>query len=154
VAPVRRPGSRGRAPDRCGSWGRSEHASFGKGRRARKGANIGFSERPDGLAGRATRRQETIAEEPPFTGDPREDAYVGGVGEHLALRWGLRVPAWVFDPRRFLREPWCVGDVGPAFAAYLLMESPTAFRRRLIFTEADPLRRARFAWHEPGLEPG
>lgn len=102
---------------------------------------------------RPAERQRMVDEEPGLIGDAREDAYVGAVGEHLALRWGLCVPEWVHDPRRFLHDPWYVGDVGPALAAFLLMESPMAFRRRLIFTEAEPLRRARFPWRELGLDP-
>jgi hypothetical protein len=112
-----------------------------------------LSEFLDEFYTRPAERQRMIEEEPAYTGDPRADAYVGGVGEHLALRWKLRIPEWVHDPRRFLHEPWYVDDVGPALAAFLLMESPMAFRHRLIFTEAEPLRRARFPWHELGLEP-
>jgi hypothetical protein len=31
---------------------------------------------------------------PGTIGDPRIDAWIGAAGEHLAQRWGLRVPAW------------------------------------------------------------
>jgi hypothetical protein len=36
-----------------------------------------------------------------------------------------------------------VEDVGKGLSGLLLVESPIAFRRRRIFTEAEPLRRAR-----------
>jgi hypothetical protein len=40
-------------------------------------------------------------------------------------------------------EPWFVGMMGKGLSGLLLVESPIAFRRRRIFTEAEPLRRAR-----------
>ena len=46
-----------------------------------------------------------IGEEPGLTGVPFQDAYVGAVGEHLARRWGLDIPAWADDAQRFLDEP-------------------------------------------------
>ena len=46
-----------------------------------------------------------IAEEPGLTGVAFQDAYVGAVGEHLARRWGLDIPAWADDSRRFLDRP-------------------------------------------------
>jgi hypothetical protein len=89
-------------------------------------------------------RSAMIADEPPFLADPRDNAWIGGVGEHLARRWRLpAIPAWTEDPRRFLKMPYFTNDLGPRMAKYLLMESPIPFRRRLVFTEAEPLRRAR-----------
>lgn len=88
-------------------------------------------------------RQTMIAEAPNYLGDARSDAYIGAVGEHLARRWGLTIPAWTDDPRRILSEPYFDGDV-ELLKRYLLMESPLAFRRRMIFTELEPLRRGRF----------
>jgi hypothetical protein len=90
-----------------------------------------------------TLRQAMIDEEPPFLGNERHDAYIGAVGEHLARRWGLRIPAWSDGPRREVAEPWFVGMMGKGLSGLLLVESPIAFRRRRIFTEAEPLRRAR-----------
>ena len=88
-------------------------------------------------------RQRMIGEEPRQTGVAFQDAFIGAVGEHLARRWGLEIPAWTDDPDRFLNEP--------SFPEYMelakpvfLRDSPIGFRRRLIFTEAEPLRRARF----------
>ena len=67
---------------------------------------------------------------------------LGAVGEHLARRWGLAVPAWTNDAKRFLHEPYFTTPI-ENLKAMLLVQSPLAFRRRLIFTEAEPLRRAR-----------
>ena len=88
-------------------------------------------------------RQRMIGEEPGLTGVAFQDAYIGAVGEHLARRWGLDIPAWADDPRRFLDEPH-FPDYMELAKPVFLRDSPIAFRRRLIFTEAEPLRRARF----------
>jgi hypothetical protein len=92
---------------------------------------------------RTRERQLMIGEEPRLTGVPFHDAYVGAVGEHLARRWRLGIPDWADDPRRFLEEPHFPEFMELAKPVFL-RDSPIAFRRRLIFTEAEPLRRARF----------
>jgi hypothetical protein len=88
-------------------------------------------------------RQAMIDEEPPRIGEERRDAYVGAVGEHLARRWGLQIPRWSIASWRGVAEPWFVGRMGIGLSGLLLVESLIAFRRRRIFTEAEPLRRAR-----------
>jgi len=88
-------------------------------------------------------RQRMIGEEAALTGVAFQDAYVGAVAEHLARRWGLEIPAWADDPRRFLATPR-FPDYMELAKPVFLRDSPIAFRRRLIFTEAEPLRRARF----------
>jgi hypothetical protein len=90
-----------------------------------------------------SRRQAMIDEEPARVGEERRDAYIGAVGEHLARRWGLHIPPWTDAPWREVAEPWFVGMMGKGLSGMLLVESPIAFRRRRIFTEAEPLRRAR-----------
>ena len=89
----------------------------------------------------------SIADEPDFVGDVRIDAFLGGVGEHLARRWGLPIPPWVRGPGRHLDRPMFVPD-DEAMRGYLLGASPVAFRTRMIFTWADPLQRARFPYEE------
>ena len=83
-----------------------------------------------------------IASEPEPLPDSREHALLGGIGEHLARRWNLTIPAWTDDPSRFLHRPYFTTPL-EGLKALLIAESPIAFRRRLIFTEAEPLRRAR-----------
>ncbi len=90
-----------------------------------------------------SRRQAMIDHDPPRIGDERQDAFVGAVGEHLARRWGLRIPPWTDAAWRVVSDPWFVGMMGVGLSGLLLVESPIAFRRRRIFTEAEPLRRAR-----------
>jgi len=92
-------------------------------------------------------RQRMIGEDPGLTGVAFQDAYAGAVGEHLARRWGLSIPAWTEDPRRFLDTPHFPEFMELAKPVFL-RDSPIAFRRRLIFTEAEPLRRARFPREE------
>ncbi len=83
-----------------------------------------------------------IVDEPVGLSDPHEHALLGAIGEHLARRWALAIPVWTEDPSRFLRRPYFTTAI-EGLKALLLAESPVAFRRRLIFTEAEPLRRAR-----------
>jgi hypothetical protein len=88
-------------------------------------------------------RRARLEVPPVLVGDPVTDAYVGAVGEHLARRWQVgEPPDWTDDERRFLRRPWFPPGV-EAEKAILLVESPSAFRRRFLFVEAEPLRRAR-----------
>jgi len=88
------------------------------------------------------RRQAMIDAVPEPLADARQHAILGAVAEHLARRWGLAIPAWTNDPTRFLKRPHFTTRI-QELKAPLLAESPIAFRRRLIFTEAEPLRRAR-----------
>ena len=89
------------------------------------------------------RRAAMIADEPPRLAAARDHAMLGAIGEHLARRWNLpAIPAWTDDPSRFLHEPYFPTPI-ENLKAMLLAQSPLAFRRRMIFTEAEPLRRAR-----------
>ncbi len=88
-----------------------------------------------------TARRARLEDAPVLTGDARQDALFGGIGEHLCRRWNLGPPPdWTNDPARFLDWPWFMGP--ERMKAFMLAESPSAFRRRFIFTEAEPLRRA------------
>lgn len=86
-------------------------------------------------------RQAMLADEPPRLAK-FEDAYLAAVAEHLARRWNLAIPAWVNQPHRFLDHAHFAGGL-EGLKAVLLAESPLAFRKRQIFVEAEPLRRAR-----------
>jgi hypothetical protein len=85
--------------------------------------------------------QPLLAHEPARLAVAQEHALLGAIGEHLARRWNLAIPEWVNDPSRFLTRPYFTSPL-EGFKALLIAESPLAFRRRLIFTEAQPLRRA------------
>jgi hypothetical protein len=86
-------------------------------------------------------RRGRVADDPGLTDDGRMNALMGAIGEHLVLRWKLGdPPPWSNRPERFLDRPWFMGP--ERMKGFLLAESPLAFRRRFIFTEAEPLRRA------------
>jgi hypothetical protein len=88
-------------------------------------------------------RARMLHAEPPLdSGDERANAYYGAVAEHLALTNGLEPPAWVHARERFLRAPFFPAGL-ESLKATLLVESPPAFRRRMIFVGRDPLYRPR-----------
>jgi hypothetical protein len=96
----------------------------------------------DGFYTQPERRQAMIAPEPELVGDDILDATLGAVGEHLARRWNLAIPAWTDDPARFLKHPYFPTPL-ENLKPMLIAQSPLAFRRRMIFVEHEPLRRAR-----------
>jgi hypothetical protein len=85
-------------------------------------------------------RAEAIAERPHAAGDPRFDAYLGALAEHLAAAHGLRRPHWSVEPDRFLDRFWFVSDVA-GFRAVSLAQAPAAFRRRGVFVPERSLHR-------------
>lgn len=91
----------------------------------------------DGLA-----REAMLREEPPFVEADRTNAYLAAVAEHLAFRNHLAVPAWAGQARRFLKRPYFPAGL-ESLKATMLVSSPSAFRRRMIFVDADPLYRPR-----------
>ncbi|MGI8595217.1 MAG: hypothetical protein ACR2ML_12790 [Solirubrobacteraceae bacterium] len=70
-------------------------------------------------------RARAIAERPPDTGDPRHDAYLGALAEHLAVTNGLERPEWTLEPSRFLDRFWFVSET-PGLRALALVHSPAA----------------------------
>ena len=86
-------------------------------------------------------RQASLRSEPGSL-SPVKDAYLGAIAEHLALRFGLETPMWANAPRRFLAEPFFAGGM-ESLKPLLLVESPLAFRRRLIFISQNALSRPR-----------
>jgi hypothetical protein len=98
-----------------------------------------YLDHPDKMA--QQRRLDVI---PSSVANPLIDAWIGAAGEHLAQRWGLRVPNWTQRDIHFaLQDPvFLPPDV--ALRGIVIVESPPAFRSRLIFTRAEPLARARF----------
>lgn len=90
-------------------------------------------------------RAAMLAQEPALLADDdRANAYYAAVAEHLALTHRVKVPAWAFEQSRFLRKPYFPAGL-ESLKATLLVESPPAFRRRMIFVDADPLYRPRRA---------
>jgi hypothetical protein len=84
-------------------------------------------------------RGGALAREPAPVGRVH-DAYLAALAEHLALSDRIAVPEWTEGTDRFLSEPFFAGGL-ESLKATLLVESPLAFRRRLIFISADALSR-------------
>ena len=89
-------------------------------------------------------QQRRIDPVPEPVGDALADAWIGAVGEHLSLRWRLQVPAWTYRPAHFALDEPHFAPAASVMRGIVLVESPPAFRSRLIFTRAEPLARARF----------
>lgn len=88
----------------------------------------------------ADSRPAAIAERPKPTGEPRYDAYLGALAEHLAAVHGLARPAWSVEPGRFLDRFWFPSDV-PGLRATAIAQAPAAFRRRGVFVPERSLHR-------------
>jgi len=84
-------------------------------------------------------RRQALGDEPPAVA-PVPDAYLAALAEHLALEDRIPAPAWTEQASRFLSQPFFSGGL-ESLKALLLVESPLAFRRRLIFISADALSR-------------
>lgn len=80
----------------------------------------------------AERMQAHIDPEPAILGHPERDAWIGAIGEHLALRWRLKVPAWTARAGHF------------ALTKPVFMPPSKALRTLLLAEMAEPLERARF----------
>jgi hypothetical protein len=112
--------------------------------RVRAGEDFGFAVR-EFLDEFALRRDDAaragaIAATPAPTGDPRYDAFLGALAEHLALAHDLERPGWATEPTRFLDRFWFVSEV-PGFRAISIAQAPAAFRRRGVFIPERSLRR-------------
>jgi len=89
-------------------------------------------------------QQRRLDAVPEAVGDALIDAWIGAAGEHLAQRWALRPPAWTQRPEHFALEIPVFLPSTRSLRGVLIVESPPAFRSRLLFTRAEPLSRARF----------
>lgn len=95
----------------------------------------------DTFYGDAGSRGAAIREPPPLMGGVY-DPYVAAVAEHLARCFGLPIPEWTEQHGEPLHEPFFAGGL-ETLKARLIVESPSAFRRRLIFVSHDALDRPR-----------
>lgn len=84
--------------------------------------------------------QRAIDARPAPTGSAPADAYLGALGEHLAVTRDLDRPSWVTEPDRFLDRFWFLSAV-PGFPPLAIVQSPAAFRRRGIFITEGALQR-------------
>lgn len=86
-------------------------------------------------------RKRAIEDRPELI-DAVRDAYLSAVAEHLARLYALPVPEWTEEQGHDLRKPFFAGGL-ESLKGILVAESPTAFRRRLLFVSKDALSRAR-----------
>jgi hypothetical protein len=86
-------------------------------------------------------RAQAIADPPPRI-DALRDAYLAAVAEHLAQCSGIQVPDWTETQGNDLHRPFFAGGL-ESLKGVLLVESPTAFRRRLLFVSQNALSRPR-----------
>jgi hypothetical protein len=88
-------------------------------------------------------RPSAIVDRPDLI-DELRDAYLSAVAEHLAKTYGLLVPEWTETQGNDLHKPFFAGGL-ESLKGMLVAESPTAFRRRLLFVSKDALSRPRRA---------
>ena len=86
-------------------------------------------------------REGSIQSRPDLIDDVK-DAYLAAVAEHLAGSFHLKTPDWVECHGRPLRRAFFAGGL-ESLKAILTVESPAAFRRRLLFVGKDALDRPR-----------
>lgn len=86
--------------------------------------------------------REHLVSEPPLPVDPRWDALLGGVAEHLAFHDGRPVPAWALDPSRFLDRWWFPGAVDAEGRTWRMASAPAALAARGVWLERAALARA------------
>ena len=92
-------------------------------------------------------REAAIRQQPP-TLDPLRDAYIAAVAEHLARCYRLDIPDWAETQGMDLKRPFFAGNL-ESLKARLTVESPTAFRRRILFVSKDALSRPHTAADDP-----
>jgi hypothetical protein len=113
-------------------------------RRVRNGEDFHYAAREFldefALRGDDRSRIEAIEGRPESTGDPRQDAYLGALAEHIAAVHNLERPAWSVEPERFLDRFWFVSDIA-GFRAVAIAQAPAAFRRRGVFLPERSLHR-------------
>lgn len=90
---------------------------------------------------RAGDRQGLLDAMPAPTGDPRWDAFLAALAEHLAFHDMLRCPAWAGSQDRFLDRSWFLSNT-PSGRAEAIVSAPASFMRRGVFIERRDLERA------------
>jgi hypothetical protein len=108
-----------------------------------QGFDVAIREFLDTFYSNPERRSEIISQQPDKI-DPLRDAYAAAVAEHLANIYSLPVPRWTEDHGNDLHQPFFAGGLD-SLRGVLFAESPTAFRKRLIFVSKNALSRPRMA---------
>jgi hypothetical protein len=114
-----------------------------------QGFDVAIREFLDTFYSNPERRSEIISQQPDKI-DPLRDAYVAAVAEHLANVYSLQVPRWTEEHGNDLHQPFFAGGLD-SLRGVLFAESPTAFRKRLLFVSKNALSRPRMT--EEGEPP-
>jgi hypothetical protein len=83
-------------------------------------------------------RSLLVKDRPESVGDPRFDALLAAVAEHVCVEHGDEIPGWAESPDRFLDRWWFVAGLR-SLEADALMNSPISFARRGVFITGDAL---------------
>jgi transcriptional regulator with XRE-family HTH domain len=86
----------------------------------------------------AERRSRMISAEPPATGDPRWDAFLGGLAEWVAVGVDMPAPGWSQQHDRFLRHGWWVTPMA-SMRAWEYAGSPASLQTRGVYLHRDSL---------------
>jgi len=86
--------------------------------------------------------REASLRTPPVPLDDLRDAYLAATAEHLARCHDLPIPPWSETCGLALRQPFFAGGL-ESLKALLTVESPAAFRRRMLFVSKNALDRPR-----------
>ena len=89
-------------------------------------------------AGDDDARHRMITARPPPTGAPHRDAFLGGLAEWLAVRFGQPTPEWTADEDRFLDHGWWVTPMA-SMRAWEYAGSPASFQSRGVYLHRDSL---------------
>jgi len=92
--------------------------------------------------------REAAIRQQPRPLDALQDAWLAAVAEHLARTDHLEIPYWAETQGLDLRHPFFAGNL-QSLKARLTVESPTAFRRRMLFVSKDALFRPRAVRRDP-----
>jgi hypothetical protein len=87
-------------------------------------------------------RRDSALRGAPVTLNDLQDAYLAATAEHLARVFKLSVPEWTETYGLALTRPFFAGGL-ESLKATLTVESPLAFRCRLLFISKDALSRPR-----------
>ena len=83
-------------------------------------------------------RSRMIAAEPAPTGDGNWDAFLGALGEWLAVTANMPTPRWTQHRGRFLNRGWWITPL-KSMRAWEYAGSPMSFKRRGIYLHRDSL---------------
>jgi hypothetical protein len=92
--------------------------------------------------------REAAIRQQPRPLDALRDAWLAAVAEHLARTDRLEIPYWAETQGLDPRHPFFAGNL-QSLKARLTVESPTAFRRRMLFVSKDALFRPRVIQSDP-----